>query len=57
MPRSQGGTDDPTNLAPAHDQPCPTCGRRCHQTKSRAEAVAGRIPRRRRAERHPGLVS
>ncbi|MGI8753582.1 MAG: HNH endonuclease [Acidimicrobiales bacterium] len=56
VPRSQGGTDDVGNLAPAHAQPCPTCGRRCHQAKTQTEAAAGRTPRRRRAERHPGLV-
>ncbi len=56
VPRSQGGTDDLTNLAPAHDQPCPTCGQGCHKAKTQAESAAARPQRRRGVERHPGLV-
>ncbi len=37
---------DPANLAPAHDSPCPTCGRRCNASRGagdrRARVVVGR---------------
>lgn len=33
-PKARGGTDDPTNLAPAHhNNECPTCGHRCNREK------------------------
>jgi 5-methylcytosine-specific restriction endonuclease McrA len=32
---ARGGTEDDTNLAPAHhDVPCPTCGKRCNREKA-----------------------
>lgn len=32
---ANGGTEHPTNLAPAHHfQPCPTCGHKCNREKS-----------------------
>lgn len=35
---ARGGTDDPTNLRPAHhDTPCPDCGRRCNREKADKE--------------------
>lgn len=46
-----------SNLAPAHDRPCPTCGRRCHVEKTQAEAQRARKTRRTRpAEPHPGAI-
>lgn len=34
VPLVAGGTEDPSNLAPAHDQqPCATCGIRCNRAK------------------------
>jgi hypothetical protein len=54
----------PSNLAPAHGQPCPTCGRHCHSDKTKAEAARGRakatqarrLASRRPAETHPGAL-
>lgn len=52
---------DESNLAPAHGTPCPTCGRSCHNDKSRQEAARGSARRaargKRPAEPHPGLLS
>ena len=32
---ARGGTDDPSNLKPAHHtEPCPTCGIKCNRVKS-----------------------
>lgn len=34
IPLARGGSDMPSNKAPAHDrQPCPTCGHRCNREK------------------------
>ena len=56
---------DASNLAPAHATPCPTCGRECHDEKTKAEAARGRAraARRRHAratrptEKHPGSLA
>lgn len=56
---SAGGPDTEANLRPAHQAPCPTCHRRCHQAKTQREARAGRYdraPRKRAPERHPGFL-
>jgi 5-methylcytosine-specific restriction endonuclease McrA len=47
-----------SNLAPIHDQPCPTCGARCHVAKTNSEAQEGRakVSRQRPAEPHPGRI-
>lgn len=38
-PLAEGGDPlDPTNLAPAHDAPCPTCKRRCNGSRGVAAA-------------------
>lgn len=35
QPGQAQGTEDPNNLRPAHhDQPCPTCGRKCNREKA-----------------------
>jgi len=51
---------DASNLAPAHGEACPTCGRSCHDDKSAAEAARGstRYAARgkRPTEKHPGLI-
>ena len=51
---------DAGNLAPAHGEPCPTCGRQCHKDKSKAEAARGSTRRAQRgkrvAEQHPGWI-
>ena len=55
---------DASNLAPAHGDPCPTCGRECHSDKTKAEAARGRarsqIKRKASAtrpqEQHPGSL-
>lgn len=55
---------DKSNLAPAHDGPCPTCGRDCHGGKTKAEAARGRArasERRKQMakrpdEKHPGAL-
>lgn len=57
-----GSPDQPSNLAPIHGTPdgrsgaCPTCGKRCHFDKTQAEAAAGRTPRTRTPEPHPGVI-
>ncbi len=33
IPRRDGGTNHPTNLAPAHFKPCPMCHVRCNQRR------------------------
>jgi hypothetical protein len=56
---------DPSNLAPMHGEPCPTCGRQCHEDKSKAEAARGRARSNakrkaqgvRPAEKHPGSLT
>lgn len=51
IPVYAGGSDDDTNLAPAHAHPC-------HARKSALEGVAARAARGRQArapEAHPGL--
>lgn len=50
VPASQGGTDDPGNLAAIHDDPC-------HRAKTAREANAAKPTRKRPTEQHPGLVS
>jgi hypothetical protein len=45
-----------SNLAPAHQAPCPTCDQRCHATKTQTEAHTARTPRNRPTEHHPGLL-
>lgn len=55
---------DASNLAPAHGAPCPTCGRQCHDDKTKAEAARGRArahakraaQARRPASKHPGSL-
>lgn len=38
IPLYRGGTNDPTNLRPAHHtSECPTCGRKCNREKSSNE--------------------
>lgn len=53
VPVSLGGTDDPANLAAAHENPC-------HRRKTSAEGNAAKAARRasrlRPVERHPGLI-
>ena len=58
---ARGGTDNPDNLRPIHGtaygtNPCPTCGRRCHQDKTKKEQRIGmqRNAVRRPDEPHPG---
>lgn len=42
---ANGGTEHPTNLAPAHhDTPCPTCDTKCNRVKS-DRAIAPTIRR------------
>lgn len=60
----RGGSHDPSNLAPIHgsafgSDPCPTCGRHCHQEKTKQEQAAGRaaMTRNRTAEQHPGRIT
>lgn len=44
-PLALGGTDDLSNLRPAHHTvPCPTCGRRCNREKG-AKRIAPVMPR------------
>ena len=34
LPKARGGTDHPSNLAPAHhNNPCPDCGNKCNRIK------------------------
>lgn len=51
---------DASNLAPAHEAPCPTCGQQCHAIKSKQEAARGSTRRAARGKRtpetHPGLI-
>lgn len=55
---------DQTNLAPAHAEPCATCGRDCHADKSKAESARGRAryvaawkaKGKRTPEPHPGGI-
>jgi 5-methylcytosine-specific restriction protein A len=63
---ARGGTHDVDNLAPIHGtpsgaNPCPTCGRHCHQDKTKAEQAAGRAGsnrnRKRPTEQHPGRIA
>ena len=63
--RTDLSVHDASNLAPAHGTPCPTCGRECHEDKSKAEAARGRAratsklkaQARRPSERHPGALN
>lgn len=56
---------DASNLAPMHGTPCPTCGRSCHEDKSKAEAARGRARAHakrkaqgsRPTEKHPGSLT
>ena len=34
VPIERGGSNDMSNLKPAHHLPCPTCGRMCNREKS-----------------------
>ena len=62
--RTDLSVHDASNLAPAHGTPCPTCGRTCHEDKSKAEAARGRArandkrkaQARRPVEKHPGSL-
>jgi len=63
---ARGGTHDLDNLAPIHGtaygtNPCPTCGRHCHQEKTKQEQAAGRAGsnrnRNRPTEQHPGRIT
>lgn len=51
VPRSQGGTDDDTNLAAIHDRPC-------HLEKTQRESAAARHRHssKRPMPKHPGLL-
>lgn len=53
---ARGGSHEPENLRPIHGHVCPTCGRRCHQSKTATEAQTSRHRGRREPERHPGLL-
>ena len=63
--RTDLSVHDPTNLRPAHGHPCPTCGRRCHDDKTKAEAARGRARANdkrkaqgtRPTEKHPGSLT
>ncbi|MGO1385749.1 MAG: HNH endonuclease [Arachnia sp.] len=37
VPIARGGTNDITNLKPAHHGPCPTCNRQCNREKNARE--------------------
>lgn len=53
----EGSPHRDSNLAPAHDKPCPTCARRCHVDKTQQEAREGRATRGKRPpEKHPGAL-
>jgi len=61
---ARGGTHDLDNLQPIHGtpfgtNPCPVCGRHCHQEKTKQEQAAGRAGSRGRADtqagRHTGI--
>ena len=62
--RSDLSVHDKSNLAPAHEGPCPVCGIDCHGDKTKAEAARGRARTqakraalsRRPPERHPGAL-
>lgn len=51
IPRSRGGDpNDPNNLLPAHggnrreiDNPCPTCGKRCNQSRGNRMLIPNRV--------------
>lgn len=51
----------PSNTAPMHGQPCPTCGKRCHDDKTKAESARARARARARGKRpreqHPGTIA
>lgn len=51
IPFGEGGTDEPSNLAPIHPRPC-------HQLKTQQEAARARWRHRTRRpdEPHPGLL-
>jgi len=51
-----GDPNHPSNLAPAHGAPCPTCGRTCHKDKTQREAAQARWGGRRQTEQHPGII-
>ena len=53
---ARGGTHEPSNLAPAHGLPCPTCGRKCHTEKTQAESLLAKPKTKREPEKHPGLL-
>jgi 5-methylcytosine-specific restriction endonuclease McrA len=58
--RTDLSVHDASNLAPAHGEPCATCGRNCHLEKSLEEAARGTKRRAAKAkrppERHPGAI-
>ena len=62
--RTDLSVHDASNLAPAHGEPCATCGRDCHTDKTKAEAARGRARAQakrkaraaRPAEQHPGAI-
>jgi hypothetical protein len=63
--RTDLNVHDESNLRPAHGSPCPTCGRSCHDDKTKAEAARGRARAtarraaqgRRPTEPHPGALT
>ena len=59
VPRSQGGTDDLSNLRPICGKDCLQCKAEgkpsCHLSKSGREGRAAQPKRRRPPERHPGM--
>lgn len=44
IPKARGGTSVLTNLRPAHGtQPCPTCGKRCNQSRGARDVTPSDI--------------
>src|SRR5690348_7787413 len=58
--RTDLSVHDASNLRPAHGTPCPTCGRSCHEDKTKAEAARGRARKLSKLKypqrQHPGLL-
>lgn len=62
--RTDLSVHDQTNLAPAHQAPCPTCRATCHKDKTEQERLAGlrahnertAAAKRRPVEKHPGSL-
>ena len=58
--RTDLNVHDKSNLAPAHGEACPVCGRECHADKTKAEAARGAQRKRDKLKypkrQHPGLL-